>query len=263
MSPELPSKYLPVGHPTSVVFLDETGVVHHHPNDSYFGIGCLKTPDPALLSRGLRRLRDQSGIRDELHWADFDKAATRNREDLVDFAKRSIDLLFDTDDVYFCCRVADRGLGDLTRPFRNHRYPEAKAYERLAARVLEHLITGDEVVTVLADYVSTPPEVQFERDVAAAVNAAHGRLALASVTRLDSKGHDGLQLVDLLVGAATFDLRRGDHRGESQKQELLDHLLDRCGCASFRPNGRCDPDGTKYDIGFLTPPRRPRRGRRG
>lgn len=261
LSPAVAS--LEVAHPTAVVFLDETGVVHPHPNDSFFGIGCLKASDPFALLRGLERLRDETGFRDELHWADFDKAKTKDRPELVELAKRAIDLVFDLDDVYFCCAIADRGHGDLRARFKGHPHAAAKAYEALAADVLRHLIVGEEVITVLADHVSTHPDVRFERDVAMAVNEAEGRLAIVNVSRLDSKAHDGLQVVDLLLGAAAFDLRRGDNRGTTQKQELLNHLLDRCDCASFRPSGRSDPNGLKYHVDIVRPRRRSRRGRRG
>lgn len=261
--PATTTAVLPADHPTAVVFLDETGVVHHHPNDSFFGIGCLKASDPSVLLRDFQRLRDRTGFREELHWADFDKAKMKERPELVVLAKDAIDLVFDSSDAYFCCAIADRGYGDLRARFKGHPHPAAKAYESLAADVLGHLITGDEVITVLADHVSTPPEVRFEKDVATAVNKAHGRLAIASVSRLDSKAHDGLQVVDLLLGAAAFDLRRGDYGAETQKQELLEHLLDRCGCASFRPNGHGDPAGMKHHVKLLIPPRRSRRGRRG
>jgi hypothetical protein len=253
---------LPVGHPTSVVFLDETGVLHPQPTDTYFGIGCLKASDPSVLLRDFKRLREGAGFHDELHWADFDKAKTKDRPDLIALAKNAIDLVFNSHDAFFCCTIADRGHGDLRRRFKDHPHPAAKAYESLAADVLSDLIAGEELITVLADQISTHPDVRFEKDVASAVNKRQGRLAIASVSRLDSRAHDGLQLVDLLLGAAAFDLRRGEHGGNTQKQQLLGHLLDRCGCASFRPNGRSDPEGTRYNVTLLKPPRRSHRGRR-
>ena len=103
--------------------------------------------------------------------------------------------------------------------------------------------------------------MRFETDVAQVVNERRHRLAVASVCRLDSRATDGLQLVDLLLGAAALDLRQGRTNGETQKQALLEHLLDRCGCASFRPNGRAH-DG-KYKVVLLAKPRRRRRGSRG
>lgn len=127
--------------------------------------------------------------------------------------------------------------------------------------MLHDVIDDDEVATVLADEMSTPPEVKFERDVAATVNQRRGRLAISTVCRLDSRSIDGLQLVDLLLGAAALDLRQGRTGAGSQKQAILEHLLDRCGCASFRPSGRSS-DG-KFKVVVLAKPRKIRRGRRG
>jgi hypothetical protein len=71
-----------------------------------------------------------------------------------------------------------------------------------------------------------------------------------------------LQVVDLLLGAATLDLRQGRTESGSQKQLLLEHLLGHCGCASFRPDGRNDPRG-RWRVHLLGKPRKTRRGSRG
>lgn len=255
-----PAGVLPPDHPTAVVFLDETGVVHRA-HDRYFGIGCLKARDPGPLLQGLHHLRARAGFRDELHWADFDKARLRDRRDVVELAKGVVDLVFDSDDAEFCCYIADRRNGDLTARFKSHDYPTHKAYEWLAAEVLHDLIGEREVVTVLADRLSTAPDVRFETDVAEVVNRRRRRLAVSSVCRLDSRSTDGLQIVDLLLGAATLDLRQGRTGGETQKQALLEHLLDRCECVSFRPHGRSCQG--KFKVELLAKPRRSRRGGRG
>jgi hypothetical protein len=251
---------LPPDHPTTTVFLDETGVVHHA-HDRYFGIGCLIVRDAARLLRAIGDLRDRTGYRDELHWADFDKARTLRRPAAVSFAKQAIDLVFDATDVQFCCHIADRRNGDLTGRFRRHDYPGHRAYEWLAAEVLHDVIGEREIATVFADQMSTPPGVQFERDVAATVNERRARLAVSTVCRFDSRSTDGLQLVDLLLGAAALDLRQGRTGGDTQKQAILEHLLDRCGFASFRPHGR-SREG-KLKVVVLAKRRRARRGRRG
>lgn len=254
------SHVLPPGHPTAVVFLDETGVVHRA-SDRYFGIGCLKARDPSPLLQGLHRLREQAGFHDELHWADFDKAKLRGRDDLVELGKAAIDLVFDSDDAEFCCHIADRAAGDLTARFHRHPYPGHKAYEWLAAQVLDAAVGDTEIVTVLADRLSTSPAVRFESDVAAVVNQRRRRLAVSSVCRLDSRSTDGLQLVDVLLGATALDLRQGRTGGARQKQALLEHLLDRCGWPSFRPGGRSHAG--KFTVKLLSKPRRARRIRRG
>lgn len=251
---------LPPDHPTAVIFLDETGVVHRA-HDRYFGIGCLKARDPGPLLQGLHQLRARVGFRDELHWADFDKARLRDRPDVVALARAVIDLVFDSDDAEFSCYIADRANGDLTVRFKSHDYPSHKAYEWLAAEVLHDLIGEQEVVTVLADRLSTAPGVRFETDVAEVVNRRRRRLAVSNVCRLDSRSTDGLQIVDLLLGAATLDLRQGRTGGETQKQALLEHLLHRCECASFRPHGRSRHG--KFKVELLAKPRKRRRGGRG
>lgn len=259
-SPNPPTGTLAPDHPTAVLFLDETGVVHHA-RDRYFGIGCLRCRNPGPLLQSFARLRDGAGFHEELHWADFDKAKLRHRIDMVEFAKAAIDLVFASDDAEFYCHIADRQHGDLTTGFHHHRYPRHKAYEWLAAEVLQDAIDPVEVVTVLADHLSTAPDVRFETDVAEVINRRRERLAISNVCRLDSRSTDGLQLVDLLLGATTLDLRQGLTGGESQKQQLLEHLLDRCGCASFRPRGR-SLEG-KFRVVVLGKRQRSRRGRRG
>lgn len=247
-------------HPTATVFLDETGVVHHRASDKYFGIGCLKANDPAPLLQGLHDLRDRAGFHEELHWADFDKARLRGRSDVVELAKAAIDLVFDSDDAYFCCWIANRDHGDLTARFARHAHPGHKAYEWLAAEVLDDTVGPVELTTVLADRLSTTPDVRFETDVAKVVNGRRQRLAVVNVCRLDSRSTDGLQLVDLLLGAATLDLRQGRIAKATQKQELLEHLLDRVGCVSFRPNGRERAD--KFKVKLLGKARKTRRSPR-
>lgn len=254
-------RFLSPEHPTAVVFLDETGVVHHRSKERYFGIGCLKAGNPGPLLQGLHDLREQVGFRAELHWADFDKARLRGCGEIVELAKAAIDLVFDSDDAYFCCLIADRQNGDLTARFANQPYPGHKAYEWLAAEVLDETVGEHEVVTVLADRLSTTPEVRFESDVRRLVNRRRKRLAISSVCRLDSRSTDGLQLVDLLLGAAALDLRQGRTGTQTQKQELMEHLLNRCGCVSFRPAGRSE-DG-KFKVDLLAKPQRTRRSARG
>jgi DNA-binding transcriptional ArsR family regulator len=144
--------------------------------------------DPGPLLQGLHRLREQAGFHDELHWADFDKAKLRGRDDLVELGKAAIDLVFDSDDAEFCCHIADRAAGDLTARFHRHPYPGHKAYEWLAAQVLDTAVGDTEIVAVLADRLSTSPAVRFESDVAAVVNQALRWLEGARLIRSERDG---------------------------------------------------------------------------
>jgi hypothetical protein len=76
-------------HPTSTIFLDETGVVHAR--DRFFGIGVLKLVDAAQLIRGIQRLRDTHDFRDELHWASLDKAGALGANRRLEFAKAAME----------------------------------------------------------------------------------------------------------------------------------------------------------------------------
>ena len=129
---------------------------------------------------------------------------------------------------------------------------------------LDAAIEGFEVVSVLADHADTPKEIRFEEDVRTSVNSAKKRLAIASVTRVHSHAADGLQLADLLLGAAMFDFRQGATRGDlderTQKGQLCRYLLECCEMPSFRPHGAEIPGKVKIE---LRQRRRTRRGRRG
>jgi hypothetical protein len=236
--------------------------VHPRATDPFFGIGALKLSDPAQLLREVQLLRDRREDRRELHWATFDKSGSRGEDERLEFGKAVIDLVFDSNDARFCFHIADRRNGDLTGRFGNSPHAGELAYEALAAQVVRDMIDEEEIISIIADRRSTSPKVNFERDLANAINTAESRLAVASVCRMDSRSTDALQVVDLLLGAATLDLRQGRTETGSQKQLLLAHLLERCDCASFRPVGRSDPQG-KWKVKLLARSRKARRKHRG
>jgi Protein of unknown function (DUF3800) len=245
---------LPEDYPTATIYLDESGVIK---TDRFFGIGCLRAgPD---LSRALGRYRQKLECFDEIHWSRFDKAAAVGGR-LFDLGVAAIDTFFDLEDVSFCCTVADRQNGDLLKSYRTG----WKAYEGLSIGALEASIGERELVSVMADHVDTPPHVRFEEAVAAGLNRSRGRLTVTTVTRLHSHAVDGLQLADLLLGAAMFDFRRGAARErpdvDSQKAKLSEYLLRRCDIPTFRPGGK-DIDG-KIKVAMRRR-KRTRRGKRG
>jgi hypothetical protein len=243
-------------HPTAIVYLDESGVIK---TDRFFGIGCLKAVDGPALTRALRRHRQVLECMQELHWSRFDKAMSRNDRSF-ELAFAAMDTFFELDGVSFCCMLADRKNGDLTKSYRSSWH----AFEGLSSHALGAAIVDDELVSVIADHVDTPRHVRFEEGVKATVNEEKERLAVATVTRAHSHAIDGLQLTDLLLGAAMFDFRQGALRGSldpnSQKGRLCSHLLDRCGIPSFRPRGNEVAGKMKVE---LRPRRRTRRRRRG
>lgn len=245
---------LPVGHPTAVIYLDESGVIK---TDRFFGIGCLKAVDDAALRRSLQGHRQRLECGEEIHWSAFDKAPAAQGA-LFDLAVASIDSFFDLGGVSFCCAVADRQNGDLVGSFRS----SWAAYEALSVQALDRTVGAEEVVSVVADHVDTPGDIRFEDEVKKELNSSRERLAISTLTRAHSHAMEGLQLADLLLGAAMFDFRRGKESSSptSQKSQLCDYLLDRCGVPSFRPSGREVAGKIKVE---MRKRRRTRRGRRG
>jgi len=79
------------------------------------------------------------------------------------------------------------------------------AYEKLAEQLLVGSIRPFEVVTVLADNYSTPPQMQFEVYVREHMNRRLKLCAVATLARIDSRASDGLQIVDLLTSVVEFE----------------------------------------------------------
>ena len=251
----IPTSSLMPNHPTAVVYLDESGTIK---TGRFFGIGCLKVTDGPSLTRTFRECRETVGHSGELHWARLDKASSLDNR-TFEMARAAIDIFFELPGASFCCSLFDRQDGDPTK-----RYGTAwEAYEAFSIEALQMAI-NDEVVSVFADHTDTPRHVFFEETVKAGVNKASGALSVATVTRLDSHAVDGLQLVDLLLGAAMYDFRQGPERGglpnDSQKGRLSAHLLERCDLPSFRPHGKDVPGKVRVE---LRRRQRSRRGRRG
>jgi hypothetical protein len=208
---------LPVDHPTALAFLDESGSIAQ---DRFFAVGCLKLEEPSRVLRAVQKLRDQAHRYHEIHF----NAVTRKA---VPFYERVVDLIANQAGSFFSCFVADRQVADPVVRFKT----PWRAYEKLATQLLLGSIRPWEIVTVIADNYSTPPGVDFERDVKLAVNKRLGRLAVACVCRLDSKAADPLQLVDLLTSAVAFEFREaaGLASARSPKARVAGHLRARYG----------------------------------
>jgi hypothetical protein len=244
---------LPELHPTAMIYLDESGVINR---DRFFSIGCLKVVDDAALRRSLHGHRQRLECFDEIHWSAFNKASAA-RGSSFDLAVAAIESFFELDGASFCCAVADRQNGDLVGSYRS----SWKAYEALSVQALDRSVGSEEVVSVVADHVDTPSDIRFEDEVKKELNRSRRRLAITTLTRAHSHAMEGLQLADLLLGAAMFDFRQGvaPDRGsaDSQKAQLCGYLLDRCGVPSFRPSGKEVAGKVKVEM------RRRRRTRRG
>lgn len=239
-----PRGTLPADCATAVAFLDESGSIS---KDRFFSVGCLKLAEPSVLLRKVQKLRDQHHWYQEIHFVDLTAGALPFYEHVVEIVAAT--------EGEFSCFVADRESADPVARFGSH----WKAYEKLAIQLLIGSISHREIVTVLADNYSTPDNVVFEQDVRAEVNRRMGRLAIASVCRLDSGAADPLQIVDLLTSAVTFEFRQsGGLAGfKSPKARLAAKVRAEYGVTSFL-NGH---DGDGINVKLHASSKRPRRGR--
>jgi hypothetical protein len=184
---------VPPGYPTSIVYMDESGTAS---NDQFFVIGALKVRRHGQFTRAVRELRDQTGFRDEFRFNRITHAKLPVYFGLTD--------LIATAGLHFAACVVDRGVCD---PFVQ---PSAKwkGHLDVASQLLRGCINRKEMVSVLMDIISTPPEVAIEDDLRRAVNNRFKNLSVVTAACLDSRSCDGLQVVDVLARALAFERRR-------------------------------------------------------
>jgi len=90
-------------------------------------------------------------------------------------------------------------------------------------------------LTVLADYVTTPKNIRFEVEVKHKINERMKRLAIGGVHRVDSKGVNLIQIVDLFLGAVVYEHKIENKlvTGDKNKIKILRFLLKKLDRRSF------------------------------
>jgi hypothetical protein len=234
------------GHPCSTAFLDETGAISC---DRFFGVGVLKTAEPAKFLRTVQKLRDQR------HWYNeitFKRLNSQRKLDLYrELADRCLRL-----PLQFLCFIADRQEAD---PIARFGTPW-DAYGKLAEQLVVASIRRPELVAIMADNYSTPSHILFEEDLRAAVNRRLHRLAVVSVVRLDSRSSDGLQVVDMLTAAIAHEFRAsaGLASCTNWKAQLSAHVRGLLGTTTCLSGWRnLDHSIQVYDHGGWAPPGTP------
>lgn len=211
---------------TKFCFLDETGSLSNK-TDPFFTVGILKLSQPYYLLNKLLYERSKRNFYDELK---FNKLSRKN----IDFAKLAIDALFEARSAKFYSYSLDKDGEYFKKEFAGDPW---KAYEKITIRIIKDAaLAPKEILILLADHVTVPKNIRFEVDVKKEVNSLFKRLALAGVCRLDSKSNDLLQLVDLMIGTITYDLKiqTGAVRtGDTYKKELLQHLKQNLGAETL------------------------------
>jgi len=209
---------------TKFCFLDETGTLSNQ-KDQYFTVGILKMSQPYYLQSRLFFERSRVKFYDEVK---FNKLSKNN----VSFAKTVIDALFETKSVWFYSYSISTKSDYYLKTFDKNPWT---AYEQITLKLLDAALSNNEIIVLIADYVTTPKKIRFEVDVKKNFNISKKRLALAGVCRFDSKSNDLLQLTDLLIGAITYDIKfaKGLVPGSSHKLEIVKYLKSKLGADTF------------------------------
>lgn len=209
---------------TKFCFLDETGTLSDQ-TDQYFTVGILKMSQPYYLQSRIFYERSKIGFYDEVK---FNKLSKNN----IGFAKTAIDALFETRSISFYSYSISTKSDYYLKRFDKNPW---MAYEQITRKLLDAALSQQEIIILIADYVTTPKEIRFEVEVKKKFNQFKGRLALAGVCRFDSKSNDLLQLVDLLIGAVTYDIKFAKKLvdGSKSKLEVVSYLKGKLGADSF------------------------------
>ncbi len=209
---------------TKFCFLDETGDMSSD-KDPYFTLGLLKMSQPYYLQSKILYERDKRHFYDELK---FNKLSKNN----IEFAKFALDAFFDTKSINFYSYTTRKDSEYFKNNFKGDSWI---AYERITLKLLDTALSNKEILILLADHVTTPKRIRFEVNTKKNFNFSKKRLALAGVCRFDSRSNDLLQIIDLLIGAITYDLKyqEGIVTGSKYKIELVNFLKENLGMDTF------------------------------
>jgi hypothetical protein len=206
-------------------FLDESGSLDPK-TTPFFTIGLIKCSQPYYLYSKLLYKRNKLNFYDEVK---FNKLSNLN----IGFAKLVIGDFLDTQSIWFYSYTLDKSGDYFQRNFNSNPW---NAYEQISIRLAQAALSPNEILILLADYVTVPKNVRYEVNVKRKINKDADRLAMAGVCRIDSKSNDLLQVVDLFIGAINYDLKISTGivvKGDKHKKELVKFLKENLGIKSF------------------------------
>jgi hypothetical protein len=209
---------------TKFCFLDETGSLSDI-KDPYFTVGLVKMSQPYYLQSKIYYERSKRNFHDEMK---FNKLSKNN----IEFAKFVIEAFFDTKSIDFYSYTTKKDCKYFKTNFDSDQWV---AYEKITIKLLEASLADNEILILIADHVTTPKDIKFEVNTKKNFNNSKKRLALAGVCRFDSRSNDLLQVIDLIIGSITYDIKlsKGVVSGSKYKIELVDFLKKNLGVESF------------------------------
>lgn len=209
---------------TPFAFFDETGSINDQVN-RFFGLGMIKCMQPYFLDSKIRHIRQRYHFFDEVKWNTLSKAK-------IKVIKEIINSVFTTPGIYFSAIIINKDDINFEKEFGNDPY---KAYQQFTELLLMDSISDNEVLTILADYITTPKIIKFEVDIKHRINEIMKRLAIGGVHRVDSKGVNLIQVVDLFLGSVVYEYKIKNKlvAGDKSKLKILSSLLQKINKKSF------------------------------
>lgn len=205
---------------TKFCFLDESGSLSNR-TEPYFTVGLLKMSMPYYLQSKILYQRSKLNFHDEIK---FNKISKKN----IDFAKFVVDAFFDTRSLSFYSYTTHKDSRYFQKNFAKDIW---SAYEKITLKLLGVALSEKEILILIADHITTPKDVRFEVEIKKNFNESKRRLALSGVCRFDSKSNDLLQVVDLIIGSITYDIKHQNKlvSGDEFKLELVDYIKNKLG----------------------------------
>lgn len=209
---------------TPFVFFDETGSINDKIN-RFFGLGMIKCMQPYFLDSEIRHIRQKYRFFDEIKWNTISRTKIKTIQKII----RAV---FKTPGIYFSAIIINKDNVNFEKQFDNNPY---QAYQVFTEMLLIKNIADNEILTVLADYVTTPKNIRFEVDVKHKINEKMKRLAIGGIHRIDSKGVNLIQIVDLFLGAVVYEYKMANKlvTGDKNKLKILHFILKKLNRKSF------------------------------
>ncbi|MDN5855788.1 MAG: DUF3800 domain-containing protein [Actinomycetia bacterium] len=150
--------------------------------------------------------------------------------------------------------VSSREHGPVSRD-EQHRTEPWQQHAVIISRLLRGCINKRELVSVLLDGIATPPECSLSDTVRRLTNQGLDSLAVVSVSSLNSKTNDLLQVADLVAGAVRHERVRDRGAPRTHKGRVAMRLANAFDCP-----GLADMRTGRVNIYTYRPPvRRARR----